>query len=1445
MSFPNNSVTGPNAGQLLTNTTYINTTDPLWLSVYNVPILVNPQVSTLTVNPVPTGNILLQSAIDPDTSQRVNAPLIFQRPPADINAPSESLVMNTSLTVPTYPIDGEFITATKDAGTAYDDIAVKGLQIFGGTTTAGNAGAVGYITSGPLPGSMKIYSDNVFMDRASISTLDVVNLISSTTSAGSNFTALDWISTPVLYVSSIQAPVGPDASKATINIANISCTSLYASDHISTQAIYTSTLKATEISTIYLDVSTISGFNLDTDSISSILGNIQFSLVSTLQFKAEIGSPNINLGLGNVIQGLIGGAATQGLGAILGATGLITGATAMILGRQSGGVNSNVFQTVNGSTQLQFSTIGTDTLNYLAVTDSADPLHVPGNLTYISTPVAAGTYCVRSLSDPLNVTENTSSIQMFGQWVPVLTNGLNLSTLNVSTLSSINVEATGHIDAGLITTGGLTSLGSISGQSITATQQLGSLSSIISPAASISTLSVSSINGQVPGTGGTVPPDLNLSTLTMNGYISSVNSTDTINWLGSINGSNVTANAQLASLSSITSPNASVSSLTVSSINGQTPGGGGGTVPPNLTLSTLTMNGAISCVTPAATLTWPGQANLGNILTNSLSCSGSISASGPIGCASVQVNGQGAVNAWTMQAYSNITSPFATIGNINSPNSAVLGPTTTGNLTVLGTLEATQTAVFRSTLTASTINIVNNASLLTSLGSISSLSVSSINGGAPQGGYSIPSTLATSTITNNNFVSNGNITNLNTSSLLTWAGPTSFSTVTCKSVTANLINTVAESVSTLSVSTINGLPPAVDYQIPSTLSINNMTVTGSFFEGNPNTTFTWDGPAVFVSTSMNSITFKDYFESPVGTITASDEPQQGITAVTPYGMSIRPSTISPFPTATFSNNYCVQFFSTVTAATVLNQIGSISSLNVSSINGLAPSAGFTIPSTLSVSSINMSGILNLTNVVGVVESANVVADTFAARSLGTPSLFEAGFIDGGDFQNGTQALNLRSDIAINFTSITGGPNPIASFRPTNGAGNQPLITLQNQVEITNVLNVHSTINCGNGISTIVVNASTITATNLIARTVSSINNNASQAFFDDVTIDHSLTVTGAATLASISTVNVKATSAILTPLLQATNSITTPSMSVNSITSLTSVNGTPYPPPQVLPIGAIVPWAGGSYNTPYPPTGWLICDGTKITQPDYPALFSVIGQTYYNPGYLYSDNYYFLPDLTFTVPMGAPTAIYIQRQQVGVTCTSVASFAGFPTPVYANQIWKITSVFNMPIVINTEFKVYVDAVLYDLYVSDILSGGGLDGYYLMQLISPASNPPVFPVITTQFIPPVGYYTFPISGSSVQSYSVGTYNDDGLKGRRISHNQTTNEVGPHYHSGVPNVTSSAIVGTGYSVGNGGTTSYNVGSYVNPNLPAGQTQTNFGTKTAPNFINMLYIIYAGSP
>jgi microcystin-dependent protein len=44
------------------------------------------------------------------------------------------------------------------------------------------------------------------------------------------------------------------------------------------------------------------------------------------------------------------------------------------------------------------------------------------------------------------------------------------------------------------------------------------------------------------------------------------------------------------------------------------------------------------------------------------------------------------------------------------------------------------------------------------------------------------------------------------------------------------------------------------------------------------------------------------------------------------------------------------------------------------------------------------------------------------------------------------------------------------------------------------------------------------------------------------------------------------------------------------------------------PTGAVVPFAGA--DTDRPPAGWLVCDGSAVSQTTYAALFAVIGATY-------------------------------------------------------------------------------------------------------------------------------------------------------------------------------------------------------------------------------------------
>ena len=81
-------------------------------------------------------------------------------------------------------------------------------------------------------------------------------------------------------------------------------------------------------------MSTLNAPNFTVSTVSSLIVDTKVTLTSTLSL---LGSPtNINLGLGDVIQGLVGGAATQAIGAGLGGAGLITGIAAIATGRTSG-----------------------------------------------------------------------------------------------------------------------------------------------------------------------------------------------------------------------------------------------------------------------------------------------------------------------------------------------------------------------------------------------------------------------------------------------------------------------------------------------------------------------------------------------------------------------------------------------------------------------------------------------------------------------------------------------------------------------------------------------------------------------------------------------------------------------------------------------------------------------------------------------------------------------------------------------------------------------------------------------------------------------------------------------------------------------------------------------------------------------------------------------------
>jgi hypothetical protein len=143
----------------------------------------------------------------------------------------------------------------------------------------------------------------------------------------------------------------------------------------------------------------------------------------------------------------------------------------------------------------------------------------------------------------------------------------------------------------------------------------------------------------------------------------------------------------------------------------------------------------------------------------------------------------------------------------------------------------------------------------------------------------------------------------------------------------------------------------------------------------------------------------------------------------------------------------------------------------------------------------------------------------------------------------------------------------------------------------------------------------------------------------------------------------------------------------------------------------------------------------------------------------------------------------------------------------------------------------------NLYISSIIQYEGAandTGYILLRSVDGTSPIPRVP--NTSTITAVGQgVAGTLPGGADTPYFLGSANVEGRS--QVTRNQKGIEVGQHQHQGVPDTTSSAIPGSGFSVGNGGFTSPNFQPYVSTTANVAR---NVGTYTAPNFLNMTYII-----
>lgn len=448
---------------------FVNPNTPLWLSALN-PVVPPANITVSTLTTAPSGGIIMTSdgVALPNTNY---AELNFNRATGG-SITATQLTQNVSKDVPTKVADGDYLTVATQNHTVYDDLALAGLQIFGNQVTnpLANTGAAGYLTQGDTPYSIILHTGSfetgdIIANNATVSTLQVSSFteiglfntdVFTASTVNTNFfnTNQAQFSTLTSRIANIETINSSTITAEFINVSTLRASTFSILNNAVISSLTVSTLGVTNanlnnistgimtvgianISTLNTDGGDVITSTLVSENVSSVTAVLKEIFVSTMNFNATV-SPNIDLGLGSLVGGIVGAVGANALSIGLGAAGLGTGIAGLALARKSGtGIDPTVFQTINGTSQLQFSTLGQPTLTVFTLTDELDYTHAPGSTIYTSTIIPAGSRAVRTVSDPLNLANSDGGlglgIQGYSQWESVYPGTLQLNESSITT----------------------------------------------------------------------------------------------------------------------------------------------------------------------------------------------------------------------------------------------------------------------------------------------------------------------------------------------------------------------------------------------------------------------------------------------------------------------------------------------------------------------------------------------------------------------------------------------------------------------------------------------------------------------------------------------------------------------------------------------------------------------------------------------------------------------------------------------------------------------------------------------------------------------------------------------------------------------------------------------------------------------------------------------------
>jgi hypothetical protein len=393
-------------------------TDGLTLESYYLqtsPFATGPRDVTLQTFDTTTG-VVLSAGIDVATS-------------SFLVSTTNGIISETgtisSLNLTVLDLDGQILTATPT------DLLLNGSTI----AVAQNISSLNEWAYDPAISSIQANNNDLVDVRAGyFSSITANGIQTNTLTAISTIESFNYLSTALVNADIVSAASVVASTFNGYTVSDFLSTSpsqydpnplfstIVVYQYISTPDLEVSSINGHEINQNTVIISTVNTDQLNAIQISSVVGDVKLQLVSTLSLFGSLGSNSfslggIDLGLADVFGQLTGG----GLGTmslITSGVALGTSVAALNQTRPTNNINTANYEMVNGTTQLQVSTVGEFVSSVYRFSSGVPADQQVGAEYFTSTIYAPGTTLLRSMGDPLNtISTPLSTIQAFGQWV--------------------------------------------------------------------------------------------------------------------------------------------------------------------------------------------------------------------------------------------------------------------------------------------------------------------------------------------------------------------------------------------------------------------------------------------------------------------------------------------------------------------------------------------------------------------------------------------------------------------------------------------------------------------------------------------------------------------------------------------------------------------------------------------------------------------------------------------------------------------------------------------------------------------------------------------------------------------------------------------------------------------------------------------------------------------